>query len=335
MSGGSGPAGPARSVHAPIRSMERSHKTIHTAGGSPVRTEPANDAPHGAPPLSRARRPSERPAESSVRLAPTPARTAPSRVLTAPLRVLIPSPRSLPLFPCLSRGETQGRASGFVKEEDASPSRDGRATSPLPGEGGTGWVDRQRYRRLVPFPFYPSFSPLSRGETWGQAPCFVKGDASPSRDAAPREARDRHRPGRSIDWSGTNAGTLRPFSRGRRLPAFAGTGRKRGRNGPLFLAPVLSTPLHGMTSLRSALDLSFPGERLKNGRECHERRRHRFPTGGAPAPTTHDRFTIHNSRLAIHHPASKASERSSILYPQPPYASSASGAASFLSSVST
>jgi hypothetical protein len=37
--------------------------------------------------------------------------------------------------------------------------------SPLPGEGGTGWVDRQRYRRLVPFPFYPACSPLSRGET--------------------------------------------------------------------------------------------------------------------------------------------------------------------------
>ena len=54
-----------------------------------------------------------------------------------------------PSFSPLSRGETRGQASCFVKEEDASPSRDGRASSPLPGEGGAGWVDGHRHRRLV------------------------------------------------------------------------------------------------------------------------------------------------------------------------------------------
>jgi hypothetical protein len=40
-------------------------------------------------------------------------------------------------------------------------------------------------------------------------------------------------PRRLLEWSGTNARALSPFSRGRRIPAFAGTGRKRGRNRPL------------------------------------------------------------------------------------------------------
>jgi hypothetical protein len=113
-----------------------------------------------------------------------------------------PSPAYLTLFNTaspLSREETWGRASCFARKDGVPPSRNGRASSPLPGDGlsrtpireQTGWVDRQRYRRLVPFPFYPSFSPLSRGETWGQASCFVKEeDASPSRDAEPRKSRD-------------------------------------------------------------------------------------------------------------------------------------------------
>jgi hypothetical protein len=101
------------------------------------------------------------------------------------------SPGTRSFLPLLSRGETQGRASCFARKDGVPLSRNSRASSPLPGEGGTGWVDRQRYRRLVPFPFYPSFSPLSRGETWGWASCFVQGDTSPSRDAAPRKARDR------------------------------------------------------------------------------------------------------------------------------------------------
>jgi hypothetical protein len=36
---------------------------------------------------------------------------------------------------------------------------------PGPRSGNTGWVDGQWYRRLALMPFYPSFSPLSRGET--------------------------------------------------------------------------------------------------------------------------------------------------------------------------
>jgi hypothetical protein len=54
--------------------------------------------------------------------------------------------------------------------------------SPLPEEGGTGWVDGQWYQRLVLKTFYPSprddlppvgpWSSLSRGETWGLSLCF-------------------------------------------------------------------------------------------------------------------------------------------------------------------
>jgi hypothetical protein len=98
---------------------------------------------------------------------------------------LVLSPFYPSFFSPLSRGETWGRTSCFAKKESASPSRDGRAPSPLPGEGlsrtpireQTGWVDGQRDRRLVPATIYPSprddlppvglFSPLSRGETQG------------------------------------------------------------------------------------------------------------------------------------------------------------------------
>jgi hypothetical protein len=72
-----------------------------------------------------------------------------------------------PSFSPLSRGETQGRASCFARKDVVPLSRNSRASSPLPGEGGTGWVDRQRYRRLVPFPFYPSFFLPSPGERLG------------------------------------------------------------------------------------------------------------------------------------------------------------------------
>jgi hypothetical protein len=63
-----------------------------------------------------------------------------------------------------------------------------RALSPLPGEGmsrtpireQTGWVDGQRDLRLVLATIYPSFYPLSRGETWGQAACFAIGGPAES-----------------------------------------------------------------------------------------------------------------------------------------------------------
>jgi hypothetical protein len=91
-----------------------------------------------------------------------------------------------PFYPSfsLSRGETWGRPVCFMRKEGAPLSRDGRASSPLPGEGlsrtpireQTGWVDGQRCRRLVLATISPSpqddlpsvglFSPLSRGETW-------------------------------------------------------------------------------------------------------------------------------------------------------------------------
>jgi hypothetical protein len=111
-----------------------------------------------------------------------------------------------PSFSPLSRGETWGRASCFAKEEDASPSRDVRASSPLPGEGGTGRVDGQRDRR------------------W---------------------------PGRSIEWSGTTGRALSPFSRGRRTGRGDGIAKFTWRR-------LLSTPLF----------LSFLGERLGGERRA-------------------------------------------------------------------
>ena len=103
----------------------------------------------------------------------------------------------LPLFFSPLQGR-DARASGvlcLLWRRLSLPKRWG--PSPLPGEGGTGWVDRQRCRRLVLRSFYPSprddlpsvglFSPLSRGETRGQASCFVQGEgASPSRNGRPR-----------------------------------------------------------------------------------------------------------------------------------------------------
>jgi hypothetical protein len=58
----------------------------------------------------------------------------------------------------LSKRETQWPKCFMEGERPPLAQRSG--PSPLPGEGGAGWVDRQRYRRLVPFPFYPSQSPL-------------------------------------------------------------------------------------------------------------------------------------------------------------------------------
>jgi hypothetical protein len=43
----------------------------------------------------------------------------------------------------------------------------------LPSQGQAGWVDGKRYQRLMLLPFYPSCSPLSRGETWGLSLCSV------------------------------------------------------------------------------------------------------------------------------------------------------------------
>jgi hypothetical protein len=48
-----------------------------------------------------------------------------------------------------------------------------RAPSPFSRGRRTGRGDGTGLIHLVPDLFYPSFSPLSRGETWGQAPCFV------------------------------------------------------------------------------------------------------------------------------------------------------------------
>jgi hypothetical protein len=80
------------------------------------------------------------------------------------------------------------------------------------------------------------------------------------RDAAPREARDKRWPGRLIEWSSTISRALSPFSRGRRIPAFAGTGRKRGWNRPLHPAPA---PLH--PSPRDDLPLVGPFSPLSRG----------------------------------------------------------------------
>jgi hypothetical protein len=63
----------------------------------------------------------------------------------------------------LSKRETQWPKCFMEGERPPLAQRSG--PSPLPGEGGTGWVDEKRYQRLMPPPFYPSFSPLSRGET--------------------------------------------------------------------------------------------------------------------------------------------------------------------------
>jgi hypothetical protein len=52
---------------------------------------------------------------------------------------------------------------------------------PLPGEGGTGRGDGQRDRRLVLSSFYPSQSPLSRGEAWGRARYFIEYEPTRSR----------------------------------------------------------------------------------------------------------------------------------------------------------
>jgi hypothetical protein len=49
-------------------------------------------------------------------------------------------------------------------------------------------------------------------------------------------------PGRSTEWSRSNARSPSPFSRGRRIPAFAGTGRKRGWKSFLHSVYLLSTP---------------------------------------------------------------------------------------------
>jgi hypothetical protein len=60
--------------------------------------------------------------------------------------------------------------------------------------------------------------------------------------------------GRLIGWPGTNARALSPFSRGRRIPAFAGTGRKRGWKSSLHRAPFPFFP--------------SPGERLGGDRRA-------------------------------------------------------------------
>jgi hypothetical protein len=122
-----------------------------------------------------------------------------------------------------------------------------------PGEGGTGWVDGQRDRRgpgpsidwsgtnarvpspfsggrrtgrgdgigplhLVPVPFYPSFSPLSRGETCASTFCRdVNGAANSScsrRGVDPHNRLFAHRgPNRKKDDRGLRSPLARRASR--------------------------------------------------------------------------------------------------------------------------
>jgi len=69
------------------------------------------------------------------------------------------------------------------------PKRSG--LSPLPREGGTGWVEGEWDQRLTLSPFIPSQSPLFKGETQEPATCFlIKQSALPHhggwKDAAHR-----------------------------------------------------------------------------------------------------------------------------------------------------
>jgi hypothetical protein len=58
-----------------------------------------------------------------------------------------------------------------------------RAPSPFSRGRRTGRGDGMGPLHLAPFPFYPSFSPLSRGETRGRASCFARREGVPlSRD---------------------------------------------------------------------------------------------------------------------------------------------------------
>jgi hypothetical protein len=148
------------------------------------------------------------------------------------------------------------------------------------------------------------------------AKIFVRSDPAPveppisSRPVVAGSVGEAERPGtgrfsgRLIGWPGTNARALSPFSRGRRIPAFAGTGRKRGWKSSLHRAPFPFFP--------------SPGERLGGERRAL---RSRGPAESAvtipkrlcPQPNE-SRSTTHDSRPTPRHPASERSERT-ILHP--------------------
>jgi hypothetical protein len=97
------------------------------------------------------------------------------------------------------------------------------------------------------------------------------------RDAAPRKARGRRWPGRLLEGSGANARVLSPFSGGRRIPAFAGTGRKRGWNSQIHLEPA---PFH--TSFSPLSRGEAPGG--KRRALCREKTLPRAETVGPETP---------------------------------------------------
>jgi hypothetical protein len=148
-----------------------------------------------------------------------------------------PSPGAiffLPLFFSPLHGRDLGTDVVLREERRRFPKPRRPGLRPLPGEGGTGWVDGHRDRRLVPATIYPSFSPLSRGETQGRAACFAYcGTLVSAETAGPKSLLQREKD------------------------------RKRGWKSFLHSVHLLSTPL----------DLPSPGERLKDERRALRRKK--------------------------------------------------------------
>jgi hypothetical protein len=89
----------------------------------------------------------------------------------------------LPLFfsPLQGRDSGVGGVLCLLRRRSSLPKRPG--PSPFSRGRRTGRGDGMSPHHLAPFSFYRSFSPLSRGETWGRTSCFAKKEgASPSRD---------------------------------------------------------------------------------------------------------------------------------------------------------
>jgi hypothetical protein len=102
-------------------------------------------------------------------------------------------------------------------------------------------------------------------------------------------------PGRLLEWSGTNARALSPFSRGRRIPAFAGTGRVSrwgagtGGRCSLFRQESPCRPAEKRTeraALRTVRDDSRPRATTHDGP---------FTTHASPSSILHSRSSIRSS----------------------------------------